>query len=150
MKLSLHWPKFPVAVEDIAKGWELCYCVHWVQLKQMKFLTLIKDIQDIPLKANKNWKQVQKLMVYMNIYFIWFVWWIDFLKHPVQLQSLFIHWLSYYVSYSDDDMVSGTSAATTSTWGDCILATEKTNIKHLANLCVIPENPLDPLGLVGF
>ena len=70
MKLSLHWPKFPVAVEDIAKGWELCYCVHWVQLKQMKFLTLIKDIQDIPLKANKNWKQVQKLMVYMNIFYL--------------------------------------------------------------------------------
>jgi len=28
--------------------------------------------------------------------------------------------VDYYVSYSDDDMVSGTSAATTSTWGDCM------------------------------
>jgi hypothetical protein len=30
--------------------------------------------------------------------------------------------LSYYISYSDNDMVSGTSATTQSTWGDCSLA----------------------------
>lgn len=61
--------KISVAVEDIAKDWELCYCVHWVTLKQMKLLTLIKDIQDIPLKANKNLNLVQKLKTYTYVYY---------------------------------------------------------------------------------
>ena len=35
--------------------------------------------------------------------------------------------LSYYISYSDDEMVDGTSATTQSTWGDCSLAVRKSH-----------------------
>ena len=93
----------------------------------MKLLTLIKDVQDIPLKANKNWNLVQKLKTYTS----------------------FVLSLSYYVSYSDDDMVSGTSAATTTTWGDCILAIEETNIKTLCKSLGNPWKTLRPFGFSG-
>lgn len=65
--LSWHWPKFPLLLKTSPKVENSAIiCVHWVTLQQMKLLTLIKDI---PLKANKNWKQVPKLMVYINIYY---------------------------------------------------------------------------------